>query len=346
MTDDTRRIITRFVLVAIALPTAIVLAGSAVMLAVWPTLPDPIATHWGAGGVPDGFGPVWLPLVLLVVTGLGLPLLLALLTLPGLRRGDRGVTYRVLGALALALSTFLGVLVTLSAVRQAGLIDAADGPAIWVPMIAALIAAAVAGTAGWFVQPRQRFQPTPVAPALPTALAPGERVAWLQRVSIARSGIVVLVSAIALLVVMTVVAAVTGADAAAFWILVTVTAVLSLLVAANTVFHVRVDDDGLSVTSAFGWPRVRVPLADVRDAAAVEVNPMGEFGGWGLRWGPAGKFGVVLRTGVGIEVRRRNGKTFTVTVDDAETGAALLNALAARPAAGDRSATGRTAGDR
>jgi len=59
------------------------------------------------------------------------------------------------------------------------------------------------------------------------------------------------------------------------------------------------------------------------------VDPMGQFGGWGLRWGPAG-FGVVLRTGEGIEVRRRSGKTLTVTVDDAATGAALLNALVAR----------------
>lgn len=57
---------------------------------------------------------------------------------------------------------------------------------------------------------------------------------------------------------------------------------------------------------------------------------MGEFGGWGLRWAPGGGFGVVLRSGPGIRITRTNGKTFSVTVDDAETGAALLTALAAR----------------
>ena len=38
----------------------------------------------------------------------------------------------------------------------------------------------------------------------------------------------------------------------------------------------------------------------------------------------------MLRTGPGIRVTRTNGKIFTVTVDDAETGAALLDGLAAR----------------
>ena len=63
---------------------------------------------------------------------------------------------------------------------------------------------------------------------------------------------------------------------------------------------------------------------------AVQVNPMGEFGGWGLRWAPGGGFGVVLRSGPGIRVRRTGGKVFTVTVDDAATGAALLEALRVR----------------
>lgn len=62
------------------------------------------------------------------------------------------------------------------------------------------------------------------------------------------------------------------------------------------------------------------------------VSPMGDF-----RWlGPAvvpggGRFGVVLRTGPGIRVTRTNGEAFTVTTDDAETGAALLNALGLAP---------------
>lgn len=330
MTADTHRAVTRFALVAVLLPAAIVIAGLVTMGLALPGLPDPVATHWGVTGAPDGFGPVWLPLVLLAVTGLGLPALLAGLTLPGLRRGDHGMAYPFLGATALGMTTLLTVLVTVSTVRQAGLADAADGPTIWLPMTAALLAGAAAGGAGWFLQPRRPFVPTPPAAAAPTALAPGERVAWLQRVAIARSGRTLLIGAVVLLAVVTALTSTATADAAAVWITGGVTVLLALLVASTTVFHVRVDDDGLAVTSAVGWPRTRVPLDDVAAAAAVEVDPMAEFGGWGMRWAPGGRFGVVLRTGEAIEVTRRSGRTFVVTVADAATGAGLLTALAAR----------------
>lgn len=329
MPAETRRIVTRFVLVAVVLPAVIVTSGVVVMLAALPALPDPVATHWDAGGAPDGFGRPWVPIVLLAGTGLGIPLLLALLTLPALRRGDRGGAYRLLGATALGLSTLLTVLVAVSTVRQAGLADAAAGPSIWVPLAAAGGAAAVATVAGWFAQPRQRFEPTP-APAVPTQLSPGERAVWLQRATMSRSGVLVLLAALVVTGAVTVITAVATTEAVALWLTSVLMVLVSLLVAANLVFHVRVDDQGLTVTSALGWPRMRVPLEEVTQAAVVEVNPMAEFGGWGLRWGPAGRFGVVLRTGPGIEVRRRSGKTFTVTVDDAHTGAALLGALAAR----------------
>jgi hypothetical protein len=42
-----------------------------------------------------------------------------------------------------------------------------------------------------------------------------------------------------------------------------------------------------------------------------------------------------MRTGEGILITRRDGRLFAVTVDDAATGAALLEAVAAR-AAGER----------
>jgi hypothetical protein len=111
-------------------------------------------------------------------------------------------------------------------------------------------------------------------------------------------------------------------------------ALLLLAFAATTLaFHVRVDDSGLHVDSVLGIPRFHVPLSDIESAARVEVNPMGEFGGWGLRLSTGRRFGVVLRAGDAIEVLRRSGKRFVVTVDDAATGAALLEALVSRAAA-------------
>ncbi len=111
--------------------------------------------------------------------------------------------------------------------------------------------------------------------------------------------------------------------------------VLVIVVAATVAFHVRVDDTGFTVRSVLGIPRFRVPLAEVATAAKVEVNPMGEFGGWGMRLGADRRFGIILRAGEAIEVARTNGKRLVVTVDDAGTGAGLLEALMAgrrRPA--------------
>jgi hypothetical protein len=73
-----------------------------------------------------------------------------------------------------------------------------------------------------------------------------------------------------------------------------------------------------------------IPLDEVLGAEQVTVSPFHEFGGWGYRVGRGGRVGVVLRAGVGLQVARTGGRSFVVTVDDAATGAALLNTLAAR----------------
>lgn len=197
------------------------------------------------------------------------------------------------------------------------------------PLAASFVAAALAGAAGWALQPHEPWRPAATLPAETVALAPGERAVWLQRVSIARSGAIVLISVLVLMIALTVVTVVVSAEPVAMWVMIGATLLVAALVVTTTAFHVRVDDAGLTINSVAGWPRVHVPLRDVESAAVVSVNPMGQFGGWGMRWGPAG-FGVVLRSGEGIEVRRRSGKMLTVTVDDAATGAALLDALVAR----------------
>lgn len=328
MTTD-RRAVRRFVLVALILPAIIVATSVVIQLIVLPTLPDPVAIHWGLSGEPNGFGPVWLTPLLTVAVGLGFPVLMALSALTGLRRGDRGFAYRLLGAVALGVATLMGVIGAWTMVIQSGVKDAAEGPSILLPLLVAVGASLGAGVIGWALQPHTPWRPAAVIPTEAMPLAPGERAVWLQRVSIARSGAIVLVSALVLMIAISVVTVVVTADPLAMWIIIAATVVVGALVATTVAFHVRVDDEGLSINSVVGWPRVHVPLDDIASAAVVQVNPMGQFGGWGMRWGPAG-FGVVLRTGEGIEVRRRSGKTLTVTVDDAATGAALLNTLVAR----------------
>jgi hypothetical protein len=91
---------------------------------------------------------------------------------------------------------------------------------------------------------------------------------------------------------------------------------------------VTVDDRGLRVRLA-GWVTVRtIGLDEVASAHPIDLEPT-EWAGWGYRMVPGGS-AVVLRRGDAIEVALRNDRRFAVTVDDAATGAALLNGLVAR----------------
>ncbi len=330
MNADRPRTFRRFTLVALVLPLVITGAAVVAQLLALPYVPATVAIHWGIDGAPNGFGPAWTLPALTVVVGFGIPALLAATCLPSLRGGDHGHTYRLVGATALGASTLMAILGTWSVVAQVGLDDPRDAPDVLGALFIAVAGAAVAGIAGWFLQPHDPWRATAPAAAATLDLARGEDVVWLQRTSMARAGLIVLGAALALLIVLTIVTARLSADPVVLWIMIGVTVLMAVLVAMTVAFHVRVDAAGLAVTSAAGWPRVHIPLGDVESAGAVVVNPMGEFGGWGLRWAPGGGLGVVLRSGPGIRVQRRSGKVFTVTVNDAETGAALLNALAAR----------------
>lgn len=331
-TDPARRpAVRRFVLVALVVPAALTVVAVVVQLVALPGLPDPVAVHWGASGRPNGFGAAWASPVLTVVVGLALPAAIALSVLPALRRGDRGFAFRLLGATALALATLIAVLATWTLVMQAGLADAADGPSVWAPLIASFIAAIVAGIGGWLLQPGEVWRAAPAPDAVPLKLAPGERAVWMRTSALAPGAVIAIGAAVLILAASVVVIWLVG-DPVGAWIT-TATALVALVLAATTVaFQVRVGDTGLTVVSVLGFPRLRVALGDVAGAAQVSVNPMAEFGGWGIRMAP-GRTGVVLRAGEALEVTRRSGRRLTVTVDDAQTAAALLLALARRDAA-------------
>jgi hypothetical protein len=74
----------------------------------------------------------------------------------------------------------------------------------------------------------------------------------------------------------------------------------------------------------------RVAAADVASAGTTSVVPLGEFGGYGIRFGLGRRLGVITRGGEALEVQRRDGRAVVVTVDDAATAAGLLTAYAAK----------------
>ncbi|MYV99543.1 hypothetical protein [Streptomyces sp. SID3343] len=94
-----------------------------------------------------------------------------------------------------------------------------------------------------------------------------------------------------------------------------------------TIIRVRTDEIGLTVE--FGllpWVRKRIPIAKIREAGHRDVRAFRDFGGWGYRI-RAGASGVVQRSGDALAVRLDSGREFVVTVDNARTGAAVLNGL-------------------
>jgi hypothetical protein len=112
------------------------------------------------------------------------------------------------------------------------------------------------------------------------------------------------------------------------WPLLVVGALIVIVVVAMCWWVVRVDRTGLTIRSTTGWPRIHVPLDEVVRADVIEVRPLRDFGGWGLRVGRHGRVGVVLRSGQALLVQRTGGRSVAVTVDDAATAAGLLNAHA------------------
>lgn len=318
----------RVIIVALGAPLLIVALG-VVLVSVWaPELPTTVAIHWGFDGV-DGVGPLWTIPVLLVAVGAGVPgILYAVLAAAG-GRGEFLLMHKLLAVAALAVSALIVTIGAGSLWLQRGLRSAWDAGDI-APVVGIAVAVAlVSGLIGWLALPAA----TPLAQtarveASPLVVGEGERLAWIGGTRLSRPLAAAVVAAVLLaaLAVGTAVVASGGAFAA----LLVIPVLLLLAVLATLHFTVRVDHRGLTVTGGIGVPRFRVPLDVIERISVVQVNPLGEFGGIGIRLGLDGRFGIVLRRGSALQVERRGGRTFLVTCDDTETAARVLATLHAR----------------
>lgn len=89
--------------------------------------------------------------------------------------------------------------------------------------------------------------------------------------------------------------------------------------------HVKVDHEHLEVRCGhIGLPRRRIPLAQVTGADFEPSVTPRQWGGWGYRWRPEQGTAVVVRRGEGVVLSLGDGRTFTVTVDDAEAAVGVI----------------------
>jgi hypothetical protein len=320
------RVVRRFALVTLVLPVVVSTVGLVIQFVVLSQAPPRVPPHWGGSGAPSGWGPVWL-LVLTVVLGFGLPAVFGLSSLPSLRRGDRNPAFRILGAQALGLSVVLTFVATSLQLQSVGTTSSDEIRGL-LTLFAGLGSGVAAALVGWSLQPRGS-RPAPARSVIRLELASTERAAWMGTAFLPVPAVAVITAAAAISALRAGFGWVTG-DRHGFAAILTVVALLLIaLLATTAAFRVRVDARGLSVQSMLGVPRFRVATQDVGSVAVIDARSLGVPGSWGIRVLP-GRVTIVMRSTLGIRVTRRDGRTFFVTVDDAATGAALLDALVAQ----------------
>lgn len=329
--------------VGLIAPLALITVAIVLVLVWMPRLPNPAATHWSGTGGPDGFGSPWSYVWMLALVGYGIVLLMwgivaftSRLPLPATKRVMPAWSgyQRFLVAFAFGFAVFLPIPALASVIVQLDLSDARKAGSIGVSLWIGFVAWALATLLGCAVQPKVEVRLSSEQSVEAIPLSASERAVWFGEVRPSKAflwlillTVVVMLGAAALVFF---VPADPGYEAAKNTATI-VTGGLALLVVLLCImtawFRVRIDARGLEARSVLGWPVFRLPAADVQRVETAQINPLGEFGGWGLRWAP-GRFGIVMRSGEGLVATRNDGRLFAITVDDAEKAAAVLAAVA------------------
>jgi hypothetical protein len=283
--------------------------------------------HWNAAGVPDGFGSPFTFPVLLAAICLPLDAIFGAIAILSAHRAPVTVMTKILATVGLFVSVILAIALGGVVVLERGSVSQAHVSIASLPI--GFAAAAVLSVGAWFLLPKATKVPRGGGTAVPpVALGAQERASWIRSATAPAwltwsvVGFMVVISAIVLFSVL--------ARGGGTWPISFIPVVIFLLVLSNFAWTIRVDARGVRMRSSLGIPRITIPLANIESADVIHVQAIAEYGGFGVRWGLGGRFGVILRSGEALQVLRHNGRSVVVTVDDAETAAALINGLVAR----------------
>lgn len=307
-------------LLGLVLPLVILAVGAGVAASWRDELPARVATHWGSDG-PDGFSSLS---TLLVGTVAGCAVLVAAFWAFAFWAGRVRNLRQLAVGLNVGVATLVAALTVGTLAPQRGLTDGSEVGGVGLAITVAVFGALALGLLVALALPRdepspETDRPRDDVPRIP--LTADERAVWVRRTSSSTGMVITLLAAVL------VAAAVTTAGT---WGLLAVPVALVLLSLAMFSWVVTVDVTGLTVRSTLGVPRKHLPVDEIVDATVDDVVPLRDFGGYGWRTSTDGRTGVVIRGGETLEVRSTGGRRFVVTVDDAATAAALLNAFADR----------------
>ncbi|WP_426513457.1 hypothetical protein ACPPVO_24325 [Dactylosporangium sp. McL0621] len=301
---------------AIAMPLAIVIASEAVIIGVGATGSPRLIVHWGAG--PDRTGPWWTYAVMVAAIGFPVIAFIGFFIV----RATRMIGMNPwMPAIAMGITVFhalgMGVgSVVFNASRLA--------PAL--PLGVGGVLAIAAAFSTWWLLPREAPASTGVEAANRLPIRPGEVAGWTGKVDLPAWFVSLIAGVAAALIVFGVLLLLTVGGKV--WPIFLSPALLLVVLLVTAQFVVTAGPRGFIVRSALGWPRLSIPAGSLAKAGVVQIDPMADFGGWGIRWaiGPnrKGRWGIVTHRGPGLEVVRSDGRSIVVTVDDAGMAAAVL----------------------
>jgi hypothetical protein len=313
------------IVIGVVIPLLIAIVGALVM-ALWiPELPNPVASHWGTSG-PNGYSAVGSVIAMPLLITLVFAALSAFVSWRGGPNGGMLWVQKVLVSASVFLAVSITALAAGSLAMQRGLDNAESAGDPAGIMLAAFPVALLMGLFAWLMLPAaEKVHSTPVV-AEPLDASSTERVYFSTSTRIGTGVVLVAVVALAALGLALTIQAVSNPTE------LLLPASIGLLVIALAVstlsWRITVDHRGLRVRSAMGWPRATIAADQIESVSVVSVDPIGEFGGYGWRWAPDGRSGIVLSKGDAIQVTRTNGKKFIVTMHDAQRGAEALATVA------------------
>jgi hypothetical protein len=301
---------------AIWVPLAIVIASEAVIIGVGATGSPQLIVHWGAG--PERTGPWWTYAV--IVAAIGFPVIAFIGFF--IVRATRMVGMNAwMPAIAMGITVFhaLGMGVGSVVLNASPL-----APAL--PLGGGAVLAIAAALLTWWLLPREASASIGVEAADALPIRPGEVAGWTGKADLPAWFVSLIAAVAAALIVFGVLLLLTIGWKV--WPIFLSPTLLLVVLLVTAQFVVTAGPRGFIVRSAIGWPRLSIPAASLAKAGVVQIDPMADFGGWGIRWviGPnhRGRWGIVTHRGPGLEVVRRDGRSIVVTVDDAGTAAAVL----------------------
>ena len=281
-------------------------------------LPDQIATHW-SGTQPDGFTSptpsAWTLAIVTVIVGGGCSAVAALAHALLLMRR----TMLMIGL------TVVGLITVLQLAILARQLDATDVGSVEVPGWALGVGTAVGFSVGLLgaslLRDYRERVPADAPPpeALPRA---DEELPIIESLGAGRVALVVLF-------------AILGAGAALTcwlsqsWWPIAIFLPLAVLPVSLMRYELVVDRSGLHISS-LGMAAFDYSLDEITGASVREVDPFGDFGGWGLRVKGRGNYAVATAKGPAVFVTFANGERLTVTTPNADRIAGALNTLASQ----------------